>query len=93
MNIYIEECVFRQQVIIQTRTVCLKTKRRKRSNRKFQNKTLQIIKTVKTPQPAQNYITHDDDQKYDQKRLGRRYGTIFYDLDSDTRKITSSLKK
>ena len=46
----------------------------------FQPTTLKqnakIIKTVKTQQSTQNYATHDDEQKYGHKRLGRRYGTI-----------------
>ena len=31
---------------------------------------------VKTQQSTQNYTTPDDNQKYGQKCLGRRYGTI-----------------
>ena len=37
---------------------------------------LQIIKTVKTQLSTQNYTTPNSEQKYGQKRLGRRYGTI-----------------
>ena len=48
----------------------------KRPNQQLQNKTLQIIKTVKIQQATQNYTTPDDDQKDDRKRLGRTYGTI-----------------
>ena len=54
---------------------------------------LQIIKTLKIQQSTQNYSTPDDDQKYGRKRLGRKYGTLFYHLDLDTRKITNSLEK
>ena len=54
---------------------------------------LQIIKTVKTQQLTQNYTTPDDDQKYGQKRLGRRYGTIPFHLNPHTKKITRSLLK
>ena len=50
----------------------LEIKRWKLSNRQLQNKTLQIIKTVKAQQSTQNYTTLDDDQKYGRKRLGRR---------------------
>ena len=42
----------------------------------LQNKMLQIIKIAKTQQSTQNYTSPDDDQKYGQKRWGRRYGTI-----------------
>ena len=42
----------------------------------FQNKTLQIIKTVKTQQSTQNFTTPDDDQKYGQKCLHKRYEII-----------------
>ena len=37
---------------------------------------LQVIKTVKIQQSTQNYTNHDDNQKYDQKHLGRKYETI-----------------
>ena len=53
-----------------------KTKCWKCSNWQLQNKTLQIIKTVKSQQWTQNYTTPDDNQKYGQKYFGRRYGTI-----------------
>ena len=35
-----------------------------------------IIKTIKTQQSTQNYTTHDDNQKYGPKHMGKRYGTF-----------------
>ena len=41
----------------------------KRSNLQLQNKTLRIIKTVKTQKSTQNYSTTDDDQKSDRNNI------------------------
>ena len=41
-----------------------------KTSQQLQNKTLQLIITI-----TQNYTTPDDDHKYGQKCLGRRYGT------------------
>ena len=63
-----------------------KTKQRKRFNRKLYNKTVQIIKTVKTQQSSPNYTNPDDELKYGRKYLGRRYEIIPLPSNPDTKK-------
>ena len=70
-----------------------KTKRWKRSNPQIQNKTLQIIKTVKTQESTLNYTTLMTKKLWSKAFWTEDMGQFLCYLDPETRTVTRVYKK
>ena len=68
-------------------------KYRTHPHKKQQTTSFFIYRRILILSSTQNYTTHDDNQKYVRKHLGRKYGTIPLPSRSRQEKITMKLEK